>query len=124
MLDASEAQPPVSEQRADALLWLAMLLGPLAMGINTIVGYTVAHWVCDVSHKRTDILVSGVDLLLCLVAFSLAIHFRRHFAGADENVPGNGRRYFMANLALLLSVTAALVVIAGSIALFTLHPCD
>ncbi len=124
MPDAGVTQPTVPEQRADALLWIAMLLGPLAMGINTIVGYTVAHWVCDVSHKRSDILVSAVDLLLCLIACWLAIHFRRHFAGADENVPGNGRRYFMANLALMLSVISALLVIAGTIALFTLHPCD
>jgi hypothetical protein len=124
MLEASETQQPISEQKADLLLWLAMLLGPFAMGVNTIVGYTVAHWVCDVSHKRTDFLVSGVDLLLCLVAFLLAIHLRRHFAGADENVPGNGRRYFMANLALLLSTVSSLLVIAGTIALFTLHPCD
>jgi hypothetical protein len=124
MRNAGEAQPPISEQRADPLLWLALLLGPLAMGINTIVGFTVAHWVCDVSHKRTDVLVSGVDLLLCLLAFSLAIRFRRLFAGADENLPGDGRRYFMANLALMLSVVSVLVVIAGTIALFTLHPCD
>jgi hypothetical protein len=88
MLNASEAQPPVSEQRADALLWLAMLLGPLAMGINTIVGYTVAHWVCGVSHKRSDILVSGVDLLLCLIAFSLAIHFRPTSLEPTRTCPG------------------------------------
>jgi hypothetical protein len=124
MPEASEPEQPISEKRADVLLWVAMLLGPLAMGVNTIVGYTVAHWVCDVSHKRTDFLVSAIDLLLCLIAFSVAITFRRHFAGSDENVPGNGRRYFMANLAILLCAISSLVVIAGTIALFTLHPCD
>jgi hypothetical protein len=124
MLNASEPQQSVTEQRTDMLLWIALLLGPLAMGINTVVGYTVAHWVCDVSHKRTDFLVSGIDLLLCGIAFWLAMSLRRHFAGADENVPGNGRRYFMATLALLLSVISSLLVIAGTIALFTLHPCD
>ena len=58
MLDAQEARPIAAEQRKDLLLWIAVLLGPSSALINTIVGYTVAHWTCDVNYKRMSFLVS------------------------------------------------------------------
>jgi hypothetical protein len=94
------------------------------MGINTIVGYSVAHWVCDVNHKRLSFLVSAIDLLLCVVAFVIAFASYRQQSPPDESVPAGGRRFFMAKLGMLMSVLSALLVIAGTLAVVTLHPCD
>jgi hypothetical protein len=122
---ADERRPSPDEQKKfDLLLWLALMFAPLAVGINTIVGYTVAHWVCDANQKWTAFLVSAFDFLLCISAFLLAFNLSRRVEDADESLPEAGRRRFMAKLGLLLSGFAVLVVIAGTIALVTLHPCD
>jgi ABC-type sulfate transport system permease subunit len=120
--ETAHASP--ADARLDLLLWIALLLGPLAMGVNTIVGYTVAHWVCDVNHKTTAFLVSGIDLLLCVVALVMNTTFRSRFSAADDTAPATGRRFFTARMALLLSALSTMVVIAQTLAVLTLHPCD
>jgi hypothetical protein len=113
-----------ARQKTDLLLWLAILLGPLAMGINTIVGYTVAHWACDVNYKRMSFVVSAIDFVLCVGAFALSLSQLREVSSADESLPEAGRRSFMAKSGMLLSLISVLVVIAGTAALFILNPCD
>jgi hypothetical protein len=118
------AQERSSGQMTDLLLWFALLLGPLAMGVNTIVGYTVAHWVCDVNYKRMSFLVSAIDFVLCLCAFALSLSLFRSIPSSDESLPHSGRMRFMAKSGMLLSIISILVVIAGTAALFILNPCD
>ena len=120
----AQRRPSPADRRADSLLWTAMLVGPIAAGVNTVVGYTVAHWVCDVNHKSSSFIVSTIDLLLCLAALSLAIVLFRQFGRAPEDQPEQGRRAFMAQLGILLSSFSLLVVIAGTLAALILHPCD
>lgn len=116
--------PSPAEKRNDMLLWIGTLLGPLAMGFNTIVGFTVAHWASDTGQKKFSYLVSGIDLALCVCAFVLSSSLYRAYEKADEEVPMDGRRFFMAKVALLLSVLSTFVVIAGTLAVITLHPAD
>jgi hypothetical protein len=112
------------ERRADLWLWTALLLNPLAMGVNTIVGYTVAHWTTDTGRKHINYLVSAIDFLLCVCAFFIAWSLYRQYSKADEDIPIDGRRVFMAKMAILLSVLTALLVIAQTIAVATLHTFD
>ena len=115
---------PAEEEKTDLLLWIAVLLGPTAALANTIVGYIVAHWTCDVNYKRMSFLVSAIDFLLCLCAFALSSSLFRKIPAADDTVPEAGRRSFMARCGVLLSVMSVLVVIAGTAVLFILNPCD
>ena len=125
MRDPLMHTPPAPEERRnDALLWTGLLLCPLAMGINTIVGFTVAHWTCDTNQKKFSYLVSAVDLVLCICAFLISFALYRKYSEANDEIPIDGRRAFMAKLSMLLSVLATLLVIAGTLAVFTLHPCD
>ena len=124
MLEAQEARPIAAEQRKDLLLWIAVLLGPSSALINTIVGYTVAHWTCDVNYKRMSFLVSAIDFVLCLFALGLSLWLSRNTPPVDESQPEAGRRSFMAKSGMLLSVMSILVVIAGTAALLILNPCD
>src|SRR5438270_11912409 len=116
--------PTHAEKRMDALLWTSFLLSPLAMGINTIVGFTVAHWTSDTGRKHFSYLVSAIDLVLCLCALGISASLYRRFRDADEDVPIDGRRLFMAKTSILLSIMAMLLVIAGTLAVATLHPFD
>jgi cytosine/uracil/thiamine/allantoin permease len=117
-------QPSALEQKIDRATLASILISPLAVGINTIVGYTVAHWVCDINKKTTGYLVSAVDFVLCLIAALLAWWAYRRVREADETQPEPGRRQFMAKMGLVLSVFAAIVVLAGTLAMLTLNPCD
>jgi hypothetical protein len=110
--------------RLDRQLIASLMLSPFAALANTIVGYTVAHWVCDVNRKTTDYIVCAFDLALCILAAMLAFTVLRQLPKADDTQPELGRRRFMAVLALLLSALAAIVVIAGTLATLTVDPCD
>jgi len=118
------AEPARAEKVTDAWLWTGLLLGPVAMGVNTIVGFTVAHWTTDTAQKRFSFLVSAIDFALCVCAFLISLWNYRQFQGTDDMAPIDGRKYFMAKLAMLLSLLSALLVIAGTIAVITLHPTD
>lgn len=124
MLEAQRTSSVASQQKADLLLWIAFLLGPFAAIVNTIVGYIVAHWTCDVNYKRMSFLVSVIDFVLCLCAFALSLWLFRNIPAGDESLPATGRERFMAKSGMLLSVMSVLVVIADTAALLILKPCD
>ena len=116
--------PAPEEKRTDAWLWMGLLLGPVAMGLNTMVGYTAAHWTTDTAQKKFLFLISAIDFVLCLFAFLVSSSIQRQFQQADMQAPIDGRRQFMARLAMLLSVLSGLLVIAGTLAAVMLHPTD
>ena len=95
---------PSQRHKLDRRLLLSLALPPLAAGINTIVGYTVAHWITIIAHKRTGYLVSAGCFVVCAIAAGLAWDARRKLTSPDDTLPEDGRRLFMANLALLLTV--------------------
>src|SRR5438067_12528657 len=95
------AEKPVSARWDDFALWAAILVPLHAAGINTIVGYTVAHHACNVDKKGALLTVPIIDLLLTLGSAALAAMLRSKFRGADDAQPADGRRLFMANVGLL-----------------------
>lgn len=124
MPEITVTNPSPAQQKLDRQLLLSLALPPLAAGISTIVGYTVAHWITIIAYKRTGCLVSASCFALCLVAALLAWSAQRRLARPDETLPQDGRQLFMAKLALLLSALCALVVLAGTFVLITLRPND
>jgi formate/nitrite transporter FocA (FNT family) len=124
MPEITETHISPADQKLDRQLLLSLMLSPLAAGISTIVGFTVAHWITIVAYKRTGYLVSASCFTLCLVAAVLAWSGLRRLSNPDETLPLEGRQLFMAKLALLLSALCALVVLAGTLVLITLGPSD
>lgn len=110
--------------RMDGLLWTAMLLGPFAAFANTVCGYTIAHWVNQVASKLAGFLMDGFDMLLCVVGFGLGLALHRRFRSAQQDQPIEGRRYFMANLALLLAVLSFIAVVFQTLNMAILNPSD
>ena len=117
-------KPSPAEVRLDRRLIASLLLCPFAVLSNTIVGFTVSHWVCNVNHKRTDYLVCFIDLCLCLIAGWLSFAGLRMLPSADDTQPEIGRRRFMAILGLVLAAFSVIIVLAGTLATLTLQPCD
>lgn len=124
MPEAIQTRVQPADRRMDrALLW-SLSLSPLAAGVNTIVGFIVAHWITIAAYKRTGYLVSASCLTLCIIAAALALATRRDLAVADETLPADGRRLFMSKLGILLAALCAIVVLAGTLNLVTLGPSD
>ncbi len=124
MPEIRETEISPADQKLDRQLLFSLTLSPLAAGINTIVGFIVAHWITIIAYKRTGYLVSASCFSLCLVAAVLAWTGLRRLSNPDETLPLDGRQLFMAKLALLLSALCALVVLAGTLVLITLGPSD
>ncbi len=121
---APQAMSEATERRADFLLWTSILLNAIAMGINTIVGYTVAHWTSDTNRKHFSYFVSVVDFVLCLCGLLIASNVFRRFSQADELQPESGRRLFMSKLGILISLIAMLLVIGQTLVVLILHATD
>jgi hypothetical protein len=124
MPELTATSPSAAEQKLDRQLLASLMLSPLAAGISTIVGYTVAHWITIIAYKRTGYFVSASSFALCVLAAGLALDARRKLTRPNETFPEDGRRLFMVKLALLLSALCALVVLAGTLVLVVLHPSD
>ena len=116
--------PTAEEQRRDLLLWTAILLAPLAMGINTIVGFTVAHWTSDTNQKHFSYLVDAVDLALCLLGAWIGASLYRQYRDADELLPENGRRLFMSKVAIWIEILTFLLILAQTLAVIIINPAD
>ncbi len=124
MPEVQVTSPTTAERRLDRQLLLSVILPMGAACANTIVGFTVAHWITITASKRTGYVVSVACLVLCALAASLATRAQRQLGQSDDTTPEGGRRFFMAKLALLLSTIAAIVVIAQTLVLVTLGPSD
>jgi hypothetical protein len=108
----------------DRRLVAGILLPLFAAGFNTIVGYTVAHWVVIVAYKRMGYLVSVCDLAICGLAAFLSWSVLRQASPADDTQPERGRQLFMAKMGLCLSAFGTVVIIAGTLVMLTLSPSD
>lgn len=107
-------------------LWLGILLPPFAGGINTLVGYMVSNYDCNVHNRHLVLLVNVVSALLCVVAAVTSHSTRRRFEDrADDGSESLlHTRRFMMSLGLVLAVGFLLFVTAGTFSTFLLRPCD
>lgn len=122
-----EAFPTTStpaEKAADRGLITNCVLSLTAALLQVVVGFTVAHWITVTADKQTGWIVSGCCLLVVLFTGSRSLRSVLALQQEDDAIPGDGRRLFLAKLALSLSVFALIVVIASSLILFTLRPND
>lgn len=120
----TRTEQDVQLARFDTLLLTALAMGPIAAFTNTLCGFTIAHWVSQVASKVTGFLLDGFDMLLCVVAFAMGLAMHRRFRNAREDQPAEGRRYFMANLAILLAVLCFISVLFQTLNMTILHPSD
>jgi uncharacterized membrane protein YiaA len=122
MPETKSAGTSLAQRRLDRQLLLSLMLSPLAAGISTIVGFSVAHWITITAYKRSGYFVSLLCLALCGAAALLAWDAHHKVSGSDDTIPIDGRQFFMAQLSLLLSGLCALVVVAGILVLIILRP--
>jgi hypothetical protein len=107
-------------------LWLGILLPPFAGGVNTLVGYMVSNYDCNVHNRHLVLLVNVLSALLCVIAGIASYSTRKKFEDrADDGSESLlHTRRFMMKLGLSFTVGFLLFIAAGTTSTFLLHPCD
>ena len=118
--------PSGEDEGINFRLWMGVLLPPCAGGINTLVGYMVSNYDCNVHNRHLVLLVNICSALLCAAAILFARSAQTRFEhGTDEQPPSllHARR-FMLHLGLGFSAGFLVLIIAGTLSTFILKPCD
>jgi hypothetical protein len=113
------------EQRGLLLLWFALLAGPLAVALNMGAGYALVKWACASGH-------AGVLTMISLATFALALGgawvgwtcTRRIPDGNEQGGRIVDRSYFVATIAVGLSLFTALLIVMQAYPHFVLSPCE
>jgi hypothetical protein len=118
--------PGSEDESINARLWIGVLLPPLAGGINTLVGYTVSNYDCNVHNRHLVLLVNILSALLCVIAGAVSLSARRKFEDqADDSSESLlHTRRFMLHLGLWFAAGFLLFIVAGTASIFILRPCD
>lgn len=118
--------PGTEDESINFRLWLGILLPPLAGGVNTLVGYMVSNYDCNVHNRHLVLLVNAASALLCVIAGITAYATRRKFEerADDSSESLLHTRRFMMHLGLAFTAGFLLFIAAGTISTFLLHPCD
>lgn len=122
MPEASPAVLSPDEIATDRKLIANCIFALIAAFAQIVVGYVVAHRIIITADKRIGWLTSGCCLLVALVTGLCSVGIIRTLEQEDDTHPRDGRRLFLARLALSLSAFAVLVIIASSLILVTLRP--
>jgi hypothetical protein len=121
-----EADHAFNEPCGMVLLWVAVLIGPIAWFLHQQVGYGVAAFACGRNGEVGLHVVTGIALLVPAVGAIIAWRTwarlaRVGTAHEDETV---ARNRFMALGAGLSSLLFALVIVAQWVLTFFLRPCQ
>jgi len=118
--------PSSEDEGINFRLWLGVLLPPFAGGINTLVGYTLSNYDCNVNNRHLVLLVNILSAILCLVAVVTAVSTRRRFEAQADDASASllHTRRFMMRLSIWFSALFFLFICAGTLSTFLLRPCD
>lgn len=118
--------PSDEDEGINFRLWLGILLPPLAGGVNTLVGYMVSNYDCNVHNRHLVLAVNILSAVLCIIAgvasYSTRQRYENQFDDGSRSLLHTRR--FMMRLGLGFTVGFLLFISAGTISTFLLRPCD
>ena len=122
----TETRAPLADGTRIGALWAANLLGPFAVLAGLEIAYIFADRACTTGDMLPVHLTWVASLLVAAFAAGLGWREWRRWGGGhagEDEAPG-GRSRFLAVMGMLLSATAALVIVAQWSAAFVFHPCQ
>lgn len=121
-----EIFPTTEDEGLNLRLWAGLLLPPFAGGVNTVVGYIVSNYDCNVHNRHLVLLVNLLCLMLCGVGAFLVFGIKKRIETESDDPSKNLRvtRLFLRKLSLWFSGGFSLLVIAGSFATMLMGACD
>ena len=113
------------EERGLALLWFAVLSGPIALALNMFAGYALVKWTCASGHTFVLTGITVVMFGLALTGVWVAWTCRNRLRDANEH-GGRviDRSYFAAVIGIGLATLSALLLVLQAYPHFVLSPCE
>ena len=113
------------EQRGLALLWFAVLAGPVAVATNMLAGYALVKWACASGNTFVLTTIALAALVLALAGVGVGWVCRQQLLNANEH-GGRivDRSYFIAVLAVAFGLLNALLIVMQAYPHFVLSPCE
>jgi hypothetical protein len=121
-----------SETVGSAALWFGILVGPLAWGLQILIGYSVEEIVCaESSHSEqflgisVETVILGLHVALtALTFFGVLASFRCWRRTTREDPSIGGRAAWMALAGMMVSGLFLIVVVSGFLPSLFLDVCD
>lgn len=118
--------PSTEDEGLNLRLWGGLLLPPIAGGVNTIVGYIVSNYDCNVHNRHLVFLVNVLCLSCCGLGALLVLKTKKRIE-TEFDAPSTDlrtTRLFLRKLALWFAAGFSLLVIAGTFATTLMGACD
>lgn len=113
------------EQRGLALLWFALLAGPVSVAANQLSGYALVKWACASGHANVLTVIAAVTFVLALAGAWAG--WSCYASLRDANPEGGrivDRSYFVAVVAIGFALINALLIVMQAYPRFILSPCE
>ena len=103
------------DDRGLGLLWTSMLLGPLAVALDLLVGYALVKPLCAADNREMLPVLSGAMVVLTVIGLAIGVSCftRLRHTAVDEGGRVIDRSYFMALVAIGLSVLCAILILTA-----------
>src|SRR5437868_4167533 len=112
MMMAKEKSQIITRGRSIAL-WAGVLGAPAVWGLQQLIGYAIAHWVCVKQAQVIPHLLTIVALILVALATFLSWRDWKTAGGGSPDYPGGGplgRARFLGGLGMLVSIYSGIVI--------------
>ncbi|MEG9437900.1 hypothetical protein JAO29_17265 [Edaphobacter sp. HDX4] len=118
--------PGTENESLNFKLWLGVLLPPVAGGLNTVVGYMVSNYSCNVHNRHLVMLVNAIAFGLCVIAAITTTSVRTRVEQPTDDLSPSllHTRRLLLYLGYWFAAGFALFILAGTISTFILRPCD
>ena len=106
-------------------LWSGVLLPPIAWLLHLSLAYAMSAVVCTPPVMWPFFVLSAAALAVAIAGGGIAWRVKRDAAGEPEHAPtSRARGMFMAVCGIMLSAVFALAIVAQTIPMFVLEPCQ
>ncbi len=122
----AELEQTVQRGQAPGLMWWCMLAGPFAWACDLGFSYVLAQHACSTGHHYVLHLISVICLIIALTGGGAAYveHNRLPRDLSDKGRRPLDRAYFQVLFGAVLSISFAVVIIAGAVPRWIMSPCD
>ncbi len=122
----ARSEQQIQQGRTPFGLWWSLIAGFAAWGLDLGFSYVLEQHSCSTGHHYVLHVISIFCLALALTGFGTGwVEFGR-FPGTTSEEGGShfDRAHFQALLGMVLSLSFAVVVIAGAVPRWILSPCE
>jgi hypothetical protein len=120
-----QTEEAVQRGKAPGLIWWAMCAGPVAWACDLGFSYVLEQHTCSTGHHYVLHVISIVCVLIALSGFLAALAGLGALPkdASDEGERPRDRTHFQVLFGMVFSLAFTIVVIAGAVPRWILHPC-